>query len=454
MADSEKIAHTKKEVDKANPPQRLASLDQFRGYTVIGMLLVNYFGGFQACPQILKHTNDYCSYADTIMPHFLFAVGFSLRLTFRRRLSTQGGAAAYVRVAKRLLGLILVSLVVYSVSPRAANWQDLRELGFWGAIAEPLKRQWFQTLTHIAVTSLWLLPVIHARPSIRIAWIVGSGACHVILSYWFNFLWCNTAPNAIDGGPLGFLTWTIPAGLGSLACDWFVPRKRESTGNPISSVLVSDEQSTSSQISVETESSIGGVVNNRGDATSPVVLGLKWAAVLMLLGYLFSCGTRCYDVLETSFALPSNPKLAENPVVPSWYELTQKANSGGILSWFAEPPFIAPPSEKERLWNYWMMSQRAGTLSYLTFAAGFSLLVFVVFFVVCDIWQIQVGWFRTFGTNALLAYILHDLVSDAVNPFFPKDSPAWYAYTGLALFCVITWIFVRAVEKQGVYLRV
>ena len=89
--------------------ERLASLDQFRGYTVIGMLLVNYFGGYTVCPQVLKHTHDYCSYADTIMPQFLFAVGFSLRLTFGRRMQTQGSAAAYARMIRRLLGLVLVS---------------------------------------------------------------------------------------------------------------------------------------------------------------------------------------------------------------------------------------------------------------------------------------------------------------------------------------------------------
>lgn len=57
--------------------QRLVSLDQFRGYTVIGMILVNYVGGFAVVPEVLKHHNDYCSYADTIMPQFLFAVGFA-----------------------------------------------------------------------------------------------------------------------------------------------------------------------------------------------------------------------------------------------------------------------------------------------------------------------------------------------------------------------------------------
>ena len=35
-------------------------------------------------PAILKHHNTYCSYADTIMPQFFFAVGFAYRLTFLR----------------------------------------------------------------------------------------------------------------------------------------------------------------------------------------------------------------------------------------------------------------------------------------------------------------------------------------------------------------------------------
>ena len=57
---------------------RIASLDQFRGYTVAGMLLVNFIGGFHEVGAIWKHHNTYCSYADTIMPQFFFAVGFAL----------------------------------------------------------------------------------------------------------------------------------------------------------------------------------------------------------------------------------------------------------------------------------------------------------------------------------------------------------------------------------------
>ena len=404
----------------AGPKNRLASLDQFRGYTVIGMLLVNYFGGYAVCPQIWKHTHDYCSYADTIMPQFLFAVGFALRLTIGRKLQSQGqDAATYLRIVRRLLGLVLVSLVVYNVGPRAENWNQLVEKGWIGALAEPMKRGWFQTLMHIAVTSLWILPVISSRAPVRILWMVGSGIAHVLLSYWFNFVWCNTAPNGIDGGPLGFLTWCIPALVGSLACDWFVD-------------------------GIATGKSVGGTV------TKAVVVSI----LLMGLGYIISCPTRLYDVPEDQVAELKNDKLAPDPVWPSRERIAAKQAQGKDAGWLAEPPFVKPPGQDLRKWNYWMMSQRAGTLSYPTFCAGFGLLVFVVFYLICDVGGWQWGVFRTFGTNALVAYILHSMVSSAVQPFFPKDSPAWFAYTGLALFFVINWVFLRSLEKQSVFLRV
>src|SRR5437879_2317398 len=97
---------------------RIASLDQFRGYTVAGMLLVNFLGGFQAVPAILKHHNTYCSYADTIMPQFFFAIGFAYRLTFLRRLTTLGTWAASAAVFRRNLGLILLGFVLYHLDGR------------------------------------------------------------------------------------------------------------------------------------------------------------------------------------------------------------------------------------------------------------------------------------------------------------------------------------------------
>ena len=52
--------------DQAQPPTpgRTISLDQFRGYTVWGMFVVNFVGCFTVIPAILKHHNAYYSYAD------------------------------------------------------------------------------------------------------------------------------------------------------------------------------------------------------------------------------------------------------------------------------------------------------------------------------------------------------------------------------------------------------
>src|SRR5262245_43923508 len=92
---------------------RIGSMDQFRGYTVAGMLVVNFLGGLEAVPAVLKHNNTFFSYADTIMPSFLFAAGFSYRLTTLRRLPKLGRGATARRSIGRSFGLVLVSLAMY-----------------------------------------------------------------------------------------------------------------------------------------------------------------------------------------------------------------------------------------------------------------------------------------------------------------------------------------------------
>jgi predicted acyltransferase len=390
------------------PAARLASLDQFRGYTVAGMFVVNFLGSFAVTPALLKHHNTYCSYADTIMPQFLFAVGFAFRLTFGRRAREQGLAAAYRRVARRLAMLALVAVVLYTLGAGWSIWGQLRERGFLEVLGELAKRHWFQTLLHIAVTSLWILPVIRAGAAVRVGWMILSAAAHVGLSAWFNFAWVNAHPKGIDGGPLGFLTWAIPALIGTLACDAFV----------------------------------GGAGRPR------VGKLLAWSGILMALGYGLSCFTRLYDV-PPARRNPPPAELADSPVLFS----PEALRGRDLPSLLAEPPFVPPPGPSERQGNYWMMSQRSGTVSYLTFAAGFSLAVFVLFHLGCDRLGWRLGLFRTLGTNALAAYILGGMVEEAVQPFVPRDAPGWEVAAAFALFFACAYLLARLLEKKGLLLR-
>src|ERR1700730_4709528 len=210
-------------------PSRITSLDQFRGYTVVGMFFVNFVGHFREIPAVFKHHNTYCSYADTIMPQFFFAVGFAYRLTLLRRLQTQGPWVAYSRAIRRNLGLVLLGIVIYHLNGRAANWSQLQEMGIVGFFRQAFLRDPFETLVHIGVTAIWIIPVIAAGASARIAFAVFSAALHLVLSYLFYFRFAMTSP-VIDGGPLGFLTWSIPMLTGSLAYDLIAPKAEQAQG--------------------------------------------------------------------------------------------------------------------------------------------------------------------------------------------------------------------------------
>jgi predicted acyltransferase len=426
------------------PQNRLASLDQFRGYTVAGMFLVNFLSGFYAAPFVLHHHNTYCSYADTIMPQFFFAVGFSMRLSFGRRVMQEGTGRAYWHMIKRLLGLALVALVVYRGGPELPegapfNWETMEKIGFWGAIAKPLKNDWFQTLMHIAVTSLWILPVIRLRASWRVLYMLFSAVLHMGLSHVFYIEWVNTAPTGIDGGPLGFLTWTIPTMVGTLACD-----------------VVMEPRS-------------------RGSAVMRLVV---WGVILSALGWLASCGTRWYDVPEHLVPLFRSQRVSKDAVIPPRENVDEWVGKLKDRQWsqvLAEPPFVPPPHSRDphkktagkdddprqtddnshlyRKWNYWMMSQRCGTISYLTFGAGLSLLVYALFYVLADLVGLRIGVFRTLGSNALFGYVLHDIVGESVKQFVPKDAPAAAMWIAFAVFFLICYLIIRGLEKRGIYIK-
>jgi len=400
------------------PGGRIVSLDQFRGYTVAGMLLVNFVGPFAATPAVLKHHNTYCSYADTIMPQFLFAVGFAFRLTFGRRAMTQGLWAAYGHVARRLVGLALIAVVFYTYldkrSDIGALWSQITGDQWWNTLCLLSKRTWCQTLMHIALTSLWILPVIRAGVTVRVIYLIFSAVLHLLLSYWFNFNWVNASPEAIDGGPLGFLTWSIPALVGTFCCDAITT------------------------------------------TTGPIRTGkmLAWSIALMVLGYGFSCGSRLYDIVPST--KKSGPaSLASSPVLPPFDRLRDRDPS----SLLAVPPFVAPPESVHRQNNYWMMNQRNGTISYLVFSAGFSLLVFLVFYLLCDRWGWRIGVFRTFGTNALVAYILGTAIQKYMRPLTTWNGPDWDKVSGwlvladFAFFFACTYLVIRILEWRRIFIR-
>jgi predicted acyltransferase len=408
--------------ESARTSSRIISLDQYRGYTVAGMILVNYLGGFAITPRVFEHHNTYFSYADTIMPGFHFAVGFALRLVLLKRITTQGRRRAYLSIVRRGLGLILLSTVLQFATShgRFKDWSNLVDTGVWGAMAGPLKCEFWETLAIIGVTSIWVLPVIAGSVRLRLAFLILCTGLHVLLCHLFYFDFMYARPNwldsiwgakdvkGLDGGPLGFFAWTMPQLVGSFAYDCMI----------------------------------------RGRLRSAFLQLLTWSSILMATGYGLSCLSTRYPLTQPPSMKEGDIQVAGSPVVPP---RNTDADTSKLQP--AKLPFVQPRADEQRQLSYWLMDKRVVTLPFNLFSSGFALSIYVLFVLFSDIGGWQVGFFRTLGQNALAAYVLHEIVNGAVRAFAPDDSPLSWVMTTFAIYVGITYVFVRHLEKHSIYIR-
>jgi predicted acyltransferase len=399
--------------------ERIASMDQFRGYTVAGMFVVNFLGGLTAIHAVFKHNNTYFSYADSIMPSFLFAAGFSYRLTMLRRLKRDGAGPAYRHAVIRSLALVLISLVLFGFGASFQSWSQMTREGVQEFLAKLLKADLWEVLAIIGVAQLLTLPVVAAGPWVRVGTMAGLLAAHASLSYSFNYEFVYGRPNwmdaywgaagarAWDGGFFGVLMWSVPLLGGTLAYD----------------------------LVARTDTEAGPVRRLAG-----------WGVGLMVLGYLLSCLSPLYDVDATRDA---ETRSAASPVLPP----LERLGTRPLASLLAEPPFVAPPPPEVRSLNYWVMDKRIVSSSFTLFSTGFAFALYGLFVLACD----RGGWrpelFRMLGQNPLAAYILHHPIEKTVRAVVPKDSPLGWCLIGLAVFLTVTILFVRYLDRHKLYLR-
>ncbi|WCJ38150.1 hypothetical protein M5689_019225 [Euphorbia peplus] len=148
----------------SNPnPHRLVSLDVFRGLTVALMILVDYGGGL--VPAINHSPWNGLTLADLVMPFFLFIVGVSLGLAYKK---TSSRAIATGNAILRTLKLLMLGLFL-----QGGFFHGINDLTY-GVDIE--KMRWMGILQRIAfaylvgaLCEIWLkdnnddsrLPLVH-----------------------------------------------------------------------------------------------------------------------------------------------------------------------------------------------------------------------------------------------------------------------------------------------------
>src|SRR5262249_23971650 len=95
-----------------------------------------------------------------------------------------------------------------------------------------LKLDAWDILAIIGITSLWILPVVGRSARVRVAFVLGCAAVHVLICHLFYVDFVYGRPNPVDdllgtvgvpgreGGPLGLLVWGCVQLAGSFAYDF------------------------------------------------------------------------------------------------------------------------------------------------------------------------------------------------------------------------------------------
>lgn len=177
------------------PPNRIASIDVFRGLTMLLMLFVNDIGDIdlghiQNAPWWLKHMPanvDGMTLADVIMPCFLFIVGMSIPIALEQRIACGDSLTKISRhIVTRAIALIFIGLCmvnschgvdVAAMGMSSAWWRVLMFLGFimfWNRYPKSQgAKQWMFTALRFFAAALlvYLLAIYRVEQGCTSVWI-------------------------------------------------------------------------------------------------------------------------------------------------------------------------------------------------------------------------------------------------------------------------------------------
>jgi len=186
------------------PTRRLPSIDQFRGFAIITMILANFVGGIQVIPAWLKHAPDIgLTVIDLIAPFFIFAIGLTYGLSFNRRLERDGAIRAYGYFVNRYLAIVGLGALISAgetalgMNPANIDWGVLQAIGVAGLV----------TLTVIHLPTLY-------------RWLIGFALLAVYQVILDHFLLSLTLRSP-HGGLFGSLGWSAMLILATALADLF-----------------------------------------------------------------------------------------------------------------------------------------------------------------------------------------------------------------------------------------
>jgi heparan-alpha-glucosaminide N-acetyltransferase len=136
------VALVSTKLDRGTPTKdapRLISLDAFRGFVIVTMVFVNFLSGVDGIPDWAKHMPegvDGYTFVDLVLPAFLFVAGVAIPLALdQRRLRGESTALQIWHVTMRAAGLVFLGLLMVNEEVLSVEATGLsREVWFLAAV--------------------------------------------------------------------------------------------------------------------------------------------------------------------------------------------------------------------------------------------------------------------------------------------------------------------------------
>jgi predicted acyltransferase len=190
---------------------RLGSIDEFRGFAILLMVLADYLEGSAVVPGWLKHAPDVgLTEADIVAPLFILAIGLTFGLSWRGRQARVGTNKTVQHFIVRYLALVGIGAVLTVLGDLSgvvvdqSNWGLLQAIGVAGLI----------TLVFIGLPA-------------RVRWLAGV----VVLAGYqilLDRIWLADVLQSTHGGLMGALSWGAMIVLATVLGDLFhdEPRRK------------------------------------------------------------------------------------------------------------------------------------------------------------------------------------------------------------------------------------
>jgi predicted acyltransferase len=168
------------------------------------MVLADYLARPQNIPAWLKHAHDVgFTIIDLVAPLFIFAIGLTYGLSFRRRLARDGGWQAGVDFLRRYAALIGIGFVLSllgnltGIYPSLFDWGLLQAIGAAGLLT---------------LLVIWL----------RWPWRLAAGlALLAVYQLLLDRFWLQDVLDAVHGGPWAALAWGSMLILATVLADFY-----------------------------------------------------------------------------------------------------------------------------------------------------------------------------------------------------------------------------------------